>query len=419
MRLNPRFIGGVLLFLLLLLVAQWQMPRRFLWEPSFRNNDKQPFGCYVVDSLIKISVPQSYTVNDSTLYQLSQAQPSTRRGIVVVTTEFEPSSTDVKALKNLLDSGCHVMVLAGRTSNTFDDAFMVGAYGGSYFSMSQVKRMLKAGYKKDSLHWVGRPNHYKERTYRILPQVVPGTLSTDDKLKYHTLYNKWTETWVDDSTTEWREEPAAIALRKGKGRLVVGSDPLIFTNYTALDGDNCHLLFRMLSEMDSLPIVRTEAYLAREEQTSSSPLRFFLVHEPLRWAVWLTMGGLLLFFLFTSRRRQRVIPVMAPPENRSLEFVNLIGTLYHQWHDNKDLVRKRYAFFTESLRRQLMIDVDNESMDGQTADILSVHTGLSKETLRQQLAELRQVMESDEPISNADMQRYIDEMVEIERQVGS
>lgn len=110
---------------------------------------------------------------------------------------------------------------------------------------------------------------------------------------------------------------------------------------------------------------------------------------------------------------------MAPPENRSLEFVNLIGTLYHQWHDNKDLVRKRYAFFTESLRRQLMIDVDNESMDGQTADILSVHTGLSKETLRQQLAELRQVMESDEPISNADMQRYIDEMVEIERQVGS
>lgn len=419
MKLNPRFVGAIVFFLLLILVAQWQMPRRFQWEPSFRSDDKQPFGCYVVDSLIRISVPQQYTVTDSTLYQLDHGKFDKPRGIIIVANDFEPSKTDVKSLMHMLESGCHVMILAGSTSNALDDTLGVGVYGGSSFSMSQVKKMIRAGYKEDSLHWVGRPQRYANRVYRILPQVVPGSLTVDDKLKYHTLYNKWTEVWVDDSTTEWQEEPAAVAVRKGKGRLVIGCDPLLFTNYTVLDKDNNHLLFRMLSEMDSLPIARTEAYLMTNEQTSSSPLRFFLSNEPLRWAVWLTVAGLLLFFAFTSRRRQRVIPVVAPPENKSMEFVKLIGTLYHQWHDNKDLVRKRYVFFAENLRRQLMVDVDNEALDGQTVDVLSVHTGLRREVLRRQLSELRRVVASDEAIVNDEMERFVDEMVEIERLVNN
>lgn len=419
MRLNSRFVGAIVIFLLLILVAQWQMPRRFLWKPSFRGSDKQPFGCYVVDSLIRISVPQSYKVNDSTLYQLAHDANTEPRGVIVVANNFSPSKSDMKALMRMFDQGDRVMILAGSTSSMFDDSIGVGAYGGDMFSMVQVKKMISNGYKDDSLHWVGRPQCYGKRVYRILPQVVPGALTIDDKLKYHTLYTKWTESWVSDSVTDWVEEPAAIAMRKGKGLLVVGCDPLLFTNYTVLDSDNNHLLFRMLSEMDSLPIVRTEAYLASDEQQGSSPLRFFLSNEPLRWMVWLTVAGLLLFFVCTSRRRQRVIPVVAPSVNRSMEFVKLIGTMYHQWHDNKDLVRKRYVFFAENLRRQLMIDVDNEAMDGQTVDILAVHTGLRREVLKMQLAELRQVVGTDEAIDDDDMERLIDEMVEIERLVES
>ena len=345
MRMNPRFIVGVVAFLALVFAAQWQLPRRYSWTPTFLGDDKQPFGCYVVDSLLKISVPQGYSVTDSTLYQLDGMIGEQPCGIIVVANYLTMTNTDMKALRSLLKKGCHVMILTGNTPVLFDDSLGVGTYGGTQFNIAQVKQIIKNGYDRDSVKWVGRPKLYPNHVYRILPQLVSGELTTDDKLKYHTLYSKWTENWVNDSTTEWVEEPAAIAVKQGKGRLIVGCDPLLFTNYTVLDGDNCHLLFRMVSEMDSLPILRTEAYLNKDEAGGESPLRFFLSTPALRWMVWLTVSGLLLFFLCTSRRRQRVIPVIVPPSNKSMEFVKLIGTLYHQWLDNKDLVRKKYVFF--------------------------------------------------------------------------
>ncbi len=36
-----------------------------------------------------------------------------------------------------------------------------------------------------------------------------------------------------------------------------------------------------------------------------SPFRYFLAHEPLRWALYLTMITIILFMIFTAKRRQR------------------------------------------------------------------------------------------------------------------
>ena len=74
--------------------------------------------------------------------------------------------------------------------------------------------------------------------------------------------------------------------------------------------------------------------------------------------------------MFYARRRQRVIPVVEEPKNRSIEFVKLIGTLYYQKHINHDLLQKKYAYFTETLRRLMMVDVeDTETRKDDVAQI--------------------------------------------------
>ena len=210
MKLNSRFLIGVLLFLVLLLVAQWQMPRRFQWTVSFRHDSKQPFGCYVMDSLMKISIPQGYGVTDKSLYQLDRALPDSAIGVLIVTESFTPSDTDVSALLRLLRRGSHVMIVAGRTSENVDDSLGFGTYGGCSFNLSLVRRMVASGYSRDSLHWVGRRQTYPKRIYRVFPQIVTGELAVYTKKKYHTLYNKWSQSWITDSTMEWKEEPAAV-----------------------------------------------------------------------------------------------------------------------------------------------------------------------------------------------------------------
>ena len=125
-----------------------------------------------------------------------------------------------------------------------------------------------------------------------------------------------------------------------------------------LDGGNGAYLFRLLSHMGDLPVLRTEGYMKETAQVQKSPFRYFLSQPPLRWALYLTMIAILLFMIFTAKRRQRVIPVIREPANRSLEFTELIGTLYFQKKDHDDLVRKKFTYFAEELRREIQVEVE-------------------------------------------------------------
>ena len=61
-------------------------------------------------------------------------------------------------------------------------------------------------------------------------------------------------------------------------------------------------IFRILSQMGELPIVRTEGYMKETAQTQRSPLRYFLSQNRFGWAIYLSMFAILLFMVFTARR---------------------------------------------------------------------------------------------------------------------
>ena len=123
---------------------------------------------------------------------------------------------------------------------------------------------------------------------------------------------------------------------KGKGSLTWVCTPLVFTNFGILDANNHEYIFRLLSEMGGLPVIRTEAYGPAVQAAEQTPLRFIISQRPLRWALYLSLLVVLLSMIFGFRRRQRVIPVVEKPQNHLLEFVQLIGTLYYQQRDCRD-----------------------------------------------------------------------------------
>ena len=162
----------------------------------------------------------------------------------------------------------------------------------------------------------------------------------------------------------------------GKGEVILASTPLLFTNYGVLDGKNAAYLFRILSQMGGFPIVRTEGYMKETAQVQMSPFRYFLSQPPLRWALYLSMVSILLFMIFAARRKQRAIPVIREPENKSLEFAELIGTLYYQKKDHADLVRKKYLYFAEELRKEIQVDVEEVAEDERSFGRIARKTGM-------------------------------------------
>ena len=122
----------------------------------------------------------------------------------------------------------------------------------------------------------------------------------------------------------------------------------------------------------------------------------------------------LIFMFFSARHRQRVIPVVAKPVNRNLEFVKLLGPIYYRRHDNHDLFLKKYTYFKEELRRKQMIDLEDERMREGNARMLAQRTNTEEKDMANTLKLLRAVADTDAAeLGNAQLQECIQKIDDI------
>lgn len=366
MKGNHWFIAGIIVFLVLMFAIECRLPKKFVWNPTFSHYDKQPFGCAVFDSLLSSSLPKGYSLSRKTFYELEQEDTTLRRGILVVTDNLHLTDVDVEAMLKMAGRGDRIMLAGSSFSRILKDTLgFECSY--SYFSPSALKKYATALLSKDSLCWVGDSAVYPQQTFCFYPQLCQSYFFADS-ISSKVLAEK--------TVTGEAAHPVAMSVSWGKGEVILASTPLLFTNYGVLDGKNAAYLFRILSQMGGFPIVRTEGYMKETAQVQMSPFRYFLSQPPLRWALYLSMVSILLFMIFTARRKQRTIPVIREPENKSLEFAELIGTLYYQKKDHADLVRKKYLYFAEELRREIQVDVEEVAEDERSFGRIARKTGM-------------------------------------------
>lgn len=413
------FILFIVVFLLIMFAVEYHLPKKFVWSPTFSHTDEQPFGCALFDSLLSASLPNGYAVTKSTFYQLEQEDSVNKRGILVVADRLNLSEVDVKAMLQMAERGNKIMLVGAMYNRYVKDTLGFESYYG-YFSPAMLKQYATDPTSKDSLCWVGDSAVYPRQTFYSYPSLCSSYFWGDslperilaEKTIFSNEYRYTTEsdTLIADSLSR---VPVAMARRYGKGELIMVSTPLLFTNYGVLDGGNVNYIFRLLSQMGELPIVRTEGYLKETAQVQQSPFRFFLSQPPLRWALYLSMITILLFMIFTAKRRQRVIPIVREPQNKSLEFTELIGTLYFQKKNHADLVRKKFTYFAEVLRREIQVDIEEASDDERSFDRIAQKTGMEAEEIAKFIRSVRPVIYGGRIISEEQMKGYIDKMNEI------
>ena len=409
--MNKRFWFFVAGFLVFVFLLEWNAPSKFVWEPTFNHYDKQPFGCAVFDSLMEKSVPAGYEVTRKTIAQLEREGYGKKpHAFLIQTDRFSPSATDIRSLDRLLKAGNKVFIA---TSDIEPDSLypdlqvdINGQYG---FSPMEVKSSIaNQSIPYDTLVW-SHQLPYQEKEYSVYSAMIGYTVIIGEKTVCDTLVRCWVSEEDSDSTDGyWLAR--VVRIKRGKGELFVSCDPLLMTNYGILDTQTNGLIFRMMSQFRGLPIIRTEAYGPYTEYETDTPLRFWLQNEPLRWAIYLTLGGLLLFCMFYARRRQRVIPVVEEPANRSLEFVKLIGTLYHQKHINRDLLQKKYSYFAETLRRMTMIDVEDVESRKENIAQIAIRTGMPEAEVRMILDRVDRYLQGNDELKDAALRKAIDGM---------
>jgi hypothetical protein len=140
----------------------------------------------------------------------------------------------------------------------------------------------------------------------------------------------------------------------GNGQFILSSTPLIFTNYSLLNPHNARFAATSLSYLPVQPTLWDEYYKAGK-RPANTPLLFILTQEALRWAYFFAIFALFLFIIFESKRKQRIIPVIEQPQNRSIQFVTTIGLLYYQYADHRTIALKKIACFLDLLRNRFFV----------------------------------------------------------------
>lgn len=459
------FVFVIAVLLIVAVLIELSVPKRFIWEPTFNPNSKEPFGSILFDSLAKSSMKKGYTVKHTTFYQLLKDSVKTPRSIIDIHSTYKYEGLELKSMLDFVSKGNKVLICSDKFTSEFADTLQF-LYESTYFSISSLKRAASKGlfrsnsyiiWEQDSLY----PKHVykshadfesyfrldKDTIYEYEPveevdtvvkskEVAEGEPAVEEsepadedirdvRVKKFTIKetsHEWTpyafSTLLYDGKKYNPYHPLVLRRKWGRGEIVLCSTPLLLTNYGIMDGENVSYVYRVLNMVSDYPAMRMVDIPPAEEHVSQSPMRYFVATPPLRWALYLSLLTLLLFMIFTARRRQRAIPVVKKPENHQLEFTKLIGTLYYQDGAHGDLVRKKYTYFAEYLRREVQIDVDDEAEDDENFSMLAKHTGMDEKDVKHRIKATRSACRSGLGMTVEEMTMYIDYMNEIIRGIG-
>ncbi|MDL5046744.1 hypothetical protein QQ054_11950 [Oscillatoria amoena NRMC-F 0135] len=361
MRKDWKYIAYLSAAVAVYLFIKMISPREPDWTITYYHKDKNPYGTYALHHVLDTLFPgKKIHRSNLTIYEWydSVSQPV---NFITFSTMFMPGKEDVVALLKNIDQGGSAFIAAQYFSGTFADTLNIGT-SDYFFDWSDKFD------RNDSAHL--------EFTN---PNIPPGSQNLFPRKNIHNYFSSFDSIRTQVVAKNDLGLPVTLKIRWGKGSLYINSTPLIFTNVYLLQETNHQFIERTLSHLPVIETYWTEFYhLGRLE--AGTPLRFILTNESLAWAYYITLAALLLFIFFEIRRKQRVIPVIKPLGNSTLEFVRTIGNLYYQSGDHKNIAEKRIAFFLEQLRSGHGISVAHTSDD--TLFTISRKTGNPEEEVR-------------------------------------
>lgn len=372
----------VTLFITLLL-AEDAKPKRINWAPSYSANDKNPYGAYILrQEMPKLFPAQKVESQEHTIYETFRRSFDARQHLrngdfsyIFINRLFSPSETDFQILTEFVENGGNVFISAQLFKKEIADKLGIKT---SYFFLSAQD--------STSLRMVN-PHLGNVQNYAF----KRGTVS--EYFKKHDY--KTTRVLAVNS----HNKPVLLRKKYGKGVFYLNSTPLAFTNFHMVLNDNAKFVAKVFSYLPDQPIYWDE-YYKEGRIHNNSRLRFILSRESLRWAWWLTISGLLVFIFFEGRRTQRIIPVIKPLPNTTLEFTETVGRLYYQWRDHKNIAEKRITHFLEYIRTHMYLTT--HQFDEDFYNKMVSKTGQSKEGIVQLFRLIQQIQEK-EVISDSEL----------------
>jgi hypothetical protein len=352
-------------------------------KETFSKTDKNPFGTYAAYEQVR----QLFYYNDvktrkTTLEKTLESNYDTSALYINISKNLYLSQQDLDAVLGFVNKGNSIFL----SSEYFDSTFLttIGVPVMRSYNMFEnfTNSMRNTAVQ---LH----PAFYFDRSlfgYFYLPLDNSFALHQNESIKIL-------------GTTEDGKPNYAVVFY-GKGRFYLHCEPRAFSNYFLLQKNNYQYLQQVFSFMPQVPehVMWDDFYNKRNAPPSAggerSGLSVLLQYPAMAWAFWLTLLLLLLYLLFGSKRRQRIIKPIPPNENTSVAFTETVGRLYLQKKDNRNIADKMITYFYEHIRNQYYLNT--HQVNEEFISALSRKSNVPKEETEKLFRRINKVQQADQ-----------------------
>lgn len=322
------------------------------WTRNFSIKEKTPFGLYVFNQEAETLFKGNLIKTQESPYDYYNNHKKNPHNILVIESQIDQTSW--KKILTEVSKGSDAMIIISRFPRKLSDSI------GIYFQYYGDNKKAVLKFTDPQL-----PNDFMEMD-KFPSETSINYLKADSEILGKTI------------TNEKNENVSFIKTKFGKGNIFFHTEPLFVTNYYLLKPGNFKYAENVFSFLDAK---ETVWFVDSVQTVSTSPLRFILEHKALKYAWWMFLGGMFLFIIFNAKRKQRIVPIIEPLKNTSVEFVKSIGNLYLQEGDFHDMMSKKAQYFLYKVRLDFLIDTSN--LDEEFAKKLQLKTAQSSEKINE------------------------------------
>ncbi len=317
-------------------------PKPIDWNPSYDLRDKIPFGLYVFDKESeKILSPNKIKKESKTLYEFLDP--------------LYDSDTLVKNYKieGTILSICDNYIIDDESTK---ELFYFVSHGNTAFlSVQNLPKIYTDSLKIETESQFDLSNKVDCWLANSSLGNQKYSLNQGAGSFYFSKIDTLTTTVLGYQGSDKKEYVNFIKVPYKNGDFFIHLQPTAFTNYHLLKDNHAEYAEKILAYMP-----KGNIYWMVKEQNglieSDSPYRYILSQPPLRWAWYLFLIGIITFMIFNAKRKQRIIPIIKPLSNTTVDFTKTIGNLYYQEGDHQNLIDKKIIYFLERIRNEYLIE---------------------------------------------------------------
>ncbi|MEM7658808.1 MAG: DUF4350 domain-containing protein [Bacteroidota bacterium] len=355
---NQIVIGAVILLFIGAVLYGILAPKPIDWDRSFSKENKSPFGGFLAyEWLPDLLGDTAQVVEHAVLDQLA-FESYENTSYLLWNGHLPINEYEVEELLRYVAEGNQAILLADDFHYLLMDT--LGLYvEKSLTGPNGLADSVQIGFRSPQLPDSFRlPKAHLESSINFEPELlpmgsVPNLLAQDG-----------------------RQRTVLLELPYGEGSFVFGTLPMTLTNYYVIDSVRHTMAEAVFSHVNADHELWWDEHYKQDRirQRGNSGggdrgnqgqglFAYLWSQKALRWALLLLIGTLLLYAIFEAKRTQRIIPVVVPPPNTTLDFTETVGRLYFQSRDHHAVAVKKIKILLGYIRSHYYLKTHEFSDD--------------------------------------------------------